>query len=346
MPNMLGAKTFDAQISALKQDQARYDNYPAFQRGRVWPMTMKQLLIDSILRDYPIGEILVYFDEELGNYQTIDGQQRLTTIFSFMDGDFATISKTTLDDIEPQPIELIDPGKKWHLLSRKSRQQIENYSIHFLKIDKRNEVELGVMFRRLQMEVALSMGEKLSSYSSEAKRIADNLAHHHFFTAVYTGDKKHRQSFHMGLYLLEITRSSFPLALEKKVLSQLTSGRYDKELTEEMIQTIMRRLDQMALLFLGSSMKAKTDIIAMYEALLKLETAGYDVDACKTGCLKDWFLKAKHAPLYGISTWGNLNTFAQLSHKRVQELLWMRQERDLFQQPGLIKHEQARLAGE
>ena len=49
-------------------------------------------VIDSILKDYPLG--LIYFNEpERGRYEILDGQQRITSIGRFVTGKFAIMDK-------------------------------------------------------------------------------------------------------------------------------------------------------------------------------------------------------------------------------------------------------------
>jgi len=62
---------------------------PDYQRDYIWSDTQKGLLIDSIFKSIPIGNI--FLNERGGSpaYEIIDGQQRLTTLFKFMNDEFA-----------------------------------------------------------------------------------------------------------------------------------------------------------------------------------------------------------------------------------------------------------------
>lgn len=59
---------------------------PTFQRKSVWKDRDRHLLIESILRNFPIPAIFLYRRSENGrlHYDVIDGKQRLETIFRFM----------------------------------------------------------------------------------------------------------------------------------------------------------------------------------------------------------------------------------------------------------------------
>lgn len=61
---------------------------PGYQRHRVWTDNKKKsLLIESLMLRIPIPAFYFYENEE-GNYQVIDGQQRLMTIQEFVKGEF------------------------------------------------------------------------------------------------------------------------------------------------------------------------------------------------------------------------------------------------------------------
>ncbi len=63
----------------------------AYQRGRVWKDREKHFLIDSLARGLPVGMITLFsaLDEEgVEFFEVIDGKQRLTTVFEFLNDGF------------------------------------------------------------------------------------------------------------------------------------------------------------------------------------------------------------------------------------------------------------------
>jgi uncharacterized protein with ParB-like and HNH nuclease domain len=66
------------------------DMSPEFQRRQVWSEKAKSYLIDTIIMGNPIPKIIITQDlRQSRNIRVVvDGQQRLRTILSFMDGDF------------------------------------------------------------------------------------------------------------------------------------------------------------------------------------------------------------------------------------------------------------------
>lgn len=83
----------DQQMLSVKymlelMDQDLIELNPGYQRRRVWKDNKrKSLLIESLMLRIPIPAFYFYENEE-GEYQVIDGQQRLTTIREFVNDEF------------------------------------------------------------------------------------------------------------------------------------------------------------------------------------------------------------------------------------------------------------------
>jgi hypothetical protein len=79
----------DPEIDSLygKYKNGRLIVQPDFQRQFVWDQTKSSRLIESALLEIPLPVVYLVQDTE-GKEQVIDGQQRLTAFFSFIDGYF------------------------------------------------------------------------------------------------------------------------------------------------------------------------------------------------------------------------------------------------------------------
>lgn len=85
-------KTTYAVVDFLEwQRQGSLDLQPFYQRRSVWNPRVKSLLIDSLLRGYPVPLIFLHNRLDVRTSQTIrqvvDGQQRLRTILAYVDID-------------------------------------------------------------------------------------------------------------------------------------------------------------------------------------------------------------------------------------------------------------------
>jgi uncharacterized protein with ParB-like and HNH nuclease domain len=89
----------ESKRRALDKIYKRRDRYeiPDWQREKVWPKAKKQELIDSILRGWKLPKFyLVRTSIEPEEFEVVDGQQRLMTIFEFFDNELTTIGKKNL----------------------------------------------------------------------------------------------------------------------------------------------------------------------------------------------------------------------------------------------------------
>lgn len=57
---------------------------PKFQRGKRWGKKQKEILIDSMVKGFPFGSMLLYENSDNNTRQIIDGLQRSTTIIEFV----------------------------------------------------------------------------------------------------------------------------------------------------------------------------------------------------------------------------------------------------------------------
>src|SRR5665647_2121709 len=85
-------KTTTSVVDFLEwQRQGSLDLKPYYQRRSVWNPRVKSLLIDSLLRGYPLPLIFLHnrLDVQRSTTvrQVVDGQQRLRTILAYIDVD-------------------------------------------------------------------------------------------------------------------------------------------------------------------------------------------------------------------------------------------------------------------
>jgi hypothetical protein len=105
----------DPEVESLYKrfKKGRLNIQPGFQRQFVWDKVKSSRLIESALLDIPIP--IVYLSEDKdGKENVIDGQQRLTAFFSFIDGKFPDHSEFKLSGLNVFT-EL--NGKKFNQLS-------------------------------------------------------------------------------------------------------------------------------------------------------------------------------------------------------------------------------------
>jgi len=103
----------------MKQSQLKV---PSYQRNYVWNIEQQTLLIDSILKGHYIGQMVLAESKDSNCYDIIDGQQRIKTIYFFIENGF----KITKDD---------------QALDEKAQQEFLNYPLRFYIIDELLDAE-------------------------------------------------------------------------------------------------------------------------------------------------------------------------------------------------------------
>ena len=115
-------------------------NRPNFQRKYVWTNRLASLLIESILLNIPIPPCYFSQNEDF-ELDVIDGQQRIFSIFRFMDNKLPLTGLGVISEIN---------GKKFYELDAKLRKKIETHTLRSVIItnDSHPEIQFDV-FERL-----------------------------------------------------------------------------------------------------------------------------------------------------------------------------------------------------
>jgi hypothetical protein len=139
----------------------------------VWTSDDKIRFIDTILRAYPFPEIYlangaVDVDTGEGTQLLVDGQQRLTTIVSYFNGDPTTYGAT------------IPP---YVALEREQKEAFLNYDVAVRDLGSVRPDEIIEVFRRINStKYALNEVEVNNAvYTGELMRLASAFAEHEFF---------------------------------------------------------------------------------------------------------------------------------------------------------------------
>lgn len=157
----------------------RIDTNPDFQRPPVWGRSQKQLLIDSILRDYDVPKL--YWRKtgtKPDTYDVVDGQQRLRAIWEFFDGEY----KLPKDADPADEFEIA--SCKYTELPDDLRMKLDIYPLDIVILEETDEDEVREMFLRLQNGTTLKAQEKRNAFPGRMRDFVRNLSRHSFFSKV------------------------------------------------------------------------------------------------------------------------------------------------------------------
>ena len=185
---MRSRNTKSTNLSALKLIHDRGELViPAVQRDAVWVLSQKQLLIDSLFRDYDIPKIYLRDVERNGQiqYEVIDGQQRLNAIIGFYNDEFAMPNDS--DDAFGEKIA----KKKWSELSSNTQIEFNNIALDVVHLVGYTDEETDEMFLRLQNGTPLKAAEKRRAIPGTMRDVVRELSEHDVFRDLCDFDNLH-----------------------------------------------------------------------------------------------------------------------------------------------------------
>lgn len=187
MTTYKSTKSVNRLIKDIKKKEILLDHPVQREEGQ-FSRLQKSLLIDSILRDYPIPAI--YLLEENGNTYVIDGLQRLSILRDFTDYKFSLSS--SLEDFDYEKLE--DDGttttcscklarKKYDKLPTEVQDIIKEYEFAIYTLSDCTDEEVNEIFSRLNNGVPLNTAQKLrTSIGKELRNSLDDIKATDFFT--------------------------------------------------------------------------------------------------------------------------------------------------------------------
>jgi hypothetical protein len=138
-------------VALARVDRSLYELYRWYQKGRiiidpewqrkyVWDNKRASRLIESLLIDLPIPVIYLAIVEN-GNYEVIDGLQRLTSVFNYFSGHYALTGLEMMPDLNK---------KKFEDLPSETQAKLEDSVLRTFELSKNTKPEMRfLIFERL-----------------------------------------------------------------------------------------------------------------------------------------------------------------------------------------------------
>jgi len=162
---------------------------PEFQRKDVWTDRQKSELVESILMGIPLP--LLYFTEDkYGNIIVVDGKQRLTALFEFIDNNFELTKLRILRKLKgkrfnnseenQQKISNLDPLlNDENTLSPKLQSNLEDYQLiaHVIKYPTEDRIKFDIFDRVNRGGTRLNNQEMRNAiYNGKSTRLLKKLS--------------------------------------------------------------------------------------------------------------------------------------------------------------------------
>lgn len=179
--------TVKTLVGQMNKGKVNFDN--AVQRGFVWDMQRKSLLIHSMLYGYAIPAMYFTRDSD-GIYNSLDGKQRSNAIMEYLSGEFALTEDIPMVLDEDGNLNNFS-GMFFEQLPDWAKDRIKDYNLTIYYYEDMTEQEIREFFRRLNNGKPLSSIE-LTRVSTPDMPKFQNLAKHEAIQNVVTAAGKKR----------------------------------------------------------------------------------------------------------------------------------------------------------
>lgn len=270
-------------LSNAKGIRQRIDTNPDFQRPAVWTTAQKQLLIDTILRDYDVPKM--YWRKLPGTpdrYDVVDGQQRLRAIWSFVDGDFRLPK-----DVEP--VEGIPTaGCGYETLPDDLRVRFDTYALDIVVLEDTDEDEVREMFLRLQNGTSLKAQEKRNAMPGLMREFVRSLTQHEFFGRVGFANTRFTHD-QVAAQMVCLELAGGPVNVKNSDLNRMYEANQKFDVNGTIAKAVRRTLGLMAEVFPEKTPELERyNAIALYCVFAELQRV-YAIADIKSE-LRGWFL--------------------------------------------------------
>lgn len=224
-----------AQIPRLFSEKKIFINAD-YQRGDIWKAKQKLDLIKSIVERYSIG-VLVLFKNDSGQFEILDGQQRLIAIHQYLNGELDEF----LGDADLPCYKQLD---------FKEKTLLDAYCVYYLKLKSHDpdskEEDIVQTFLRLQEGTPLNKAEKLNAYRGEFKNLFRKTRETHPLFSLLGGDKRfRRRQLCAELLLLELDGDFIGKTFPSLDLGSMIAGvkKYERSVSPTKAKFFVGNLD-------------------------------------------------------------------------------------------------------
>jgi hypothetical protein len=232
---------------------------PYQRRGRLWSLTDKAYLVDSILNGFDIPKLYVA-DFSWGNsvlnkkrlpYAIIDGKQRLEAIFDFFDG-LVTLNDDFVYRQDPT-LKLAGLGYQDLVKNYSEVAEIfDTYNLSVMSVFSTAEGLINELFVRLNRSKPLTGAEVRNAMGGPAPHIFRKVAQHELFGTYVAFSVKRGQDLNTAAKLIMFEYSGKLSETKKKNMDQFTQDavKADKGKLELAVRRVMDMADVMTEVFL------------------------------------------------------------------------------------------------
>lgn len=239
----------------------RIDPTPDYQRPPVWSRKQKQLLMDTILRNYDIPK---FYWRQVNRadgiqFEVIDGQQRLRAIWEFANDEYPL--QRDADPIDGIAVS----GLKYSQLPMDLLDRFETYSLDVVIVTnaetEAHEDEVRDMFLRLQNGTTLKAQEKRNAMTGQMRDFVRTIAGHPFFECCKFNNSRFAFD-HVAAQCILMELKGGPANVKDADLNRMYADYDDFDPSGRLARKVSRTFD-----FLLAAFPAKTPELERYNVI-------------------------------------------------------------------------------
>ena len=302
-------------VAKARAWRSAMEDRPPYQReSAVWSLDKQQLFIDSLLNGYDVPKLYLHDlrgDEPTKVYAIVDGKQRLTTIWRFLDDGFPLAP-----DFRVEPANV--PGAPPEACAPRGSQRFSQFApawrdaflatyLSVVLIRGATEHDIEALFSRLNNGEPLNAAEKRNALGGDMARLVRTVAGRRFFTERLPFTNARLQHFELAARLLVAAASDGPGPPDQRSAALDAFVREHRVLSvreqEGLLRAIHADVERMATVFrTADPLLASPSYVALYFEFLR-DRSSSDPDAWDASDASDaraflvWFGRRRHEAL-------------------------------------------------
>lgn len=226
--------TVKALCNHIKKGEINFDC--SVQRGYAWDNDKKSLLIHSLIEGYPVPPF--YLSKNDSIYDSLDGKQRSTAIYDFVNNNFALTEN--IPEVEDEDGNMIDvSGMFFENLPEWAQDRIKDYSLFIYYFEDMTEEQVHELFFRLNNGKPLSSIELTRVKANSLVKFQEIAKHEAIANSVTDKGKEKYNDELLSMQIYSIIFDSDPDFTTKVFRPRMVEA----EVTDEQKDKIMQTLD-------------------------------------------------------------------------------------------------------
>ena len=278
-------------LSSVCRKKKLINTDPDYQRPPVWTKPQKQLLIDTILREYDIPKFYLNKRDD-SHWDVVDGQQRLRAIWEFRENGFciAKDADPITIDVGNGPSQYEIKGMTFDELDPDVQDLFESYPIDIVILENKPDEVVQEIFLRMQNGTSLKAQEKRNAIAGPIRDYVKKLSLHPFFTKCVHFRNNRFAHDEVAAQMLKLSLNGAICTVKDKELNDLYNSNAAFDANSQKAKRVNTVLNYLYDTFGEHTPElSKVNVISLFVLIMDL-LENYDISNRKND-IKSWFVE-------------------------------------------------------